>query len=155
MIEMIAGVYGLRVKIGEDAEGNAKYRIKGMGPNDGPFSIAPEQEARLVDKRLARYVDDPTEDGIVDDGTPIGFGEIPPDDFAPDGVESVDDAEVRSIEDMTAKELSELGKEYGLSFKANESKASMIEKIKAAWPEPAEDEPAEDTPTFDASEAVL
>lgn len=155
MIEMVAGVYGLRVKIGVDADGNSKYRVKGMGPNDGPFSIAPEQEARLVDKGLARYVDEPVEDAIVDDGAPIGFGEVPPEDFTGNTDEpvedAVDEAQTRPIEDLSAKELRELGKEFGLNFKANASKASMIEAIKAAWPE----ESAEDAPTFDASEAVL
>ena len=158
MIEMIAGVYGLRVKIGKQADGADKIRVKAMGPNDGPFSISPEQEARLVDAGLARYVTEPVEDPNVSDGAPIGFDEMPPDDFdteAAGAVEEVEEAEAHPIEELSAKELRALGKEYGLSFKANASKVSMIDAIKAALADDAEDEPAEDAPKFDPSEAVL
>ena len=145
MIKMIAGVFGLQVK-----QPGKKTRVVAKGPADGPFSASPEQEARLVDLGLARYVDEPAEDAVVDDG---GNEPMPPDDYVPEAEASEDEAdeqEARPIEELTAKELRELGKEYGLSFKANASKASMIEAIKAAWPEPAEDAPA-----FDAAEAVL
>ena len=53
---------------------------------------------------------------------------------------------------MTAKELRELGKEYGLTFKAGMTKAEMVEALRGEWPQEAE---AEDAPTFDAAEAVL
>lgn len=148
MIKMIAGVFGLPVK-----QPGKKTRVVAKGPSDGPFSASPEQEARLVDLGLARYVDEPAEDAIVDDGGPIGFGEAPPDDYAPDAEsaeDDVDEQEARPIEELNAKELRALGKEYGLTFKANAKKEDMIAQIKAAWPEPAEDAPA-----FDAAEAVL
>lgn len=164
MIEMIAGVFGLPVK----KEGQ-KVRIVGMGPKDGPFSADPEQEARLVKLGLARYVseevaeDEELEDGEegeeeVVDTVPIGFDDMPPEDFADDATvdesEEVaeDEAEDEPIDlsELSAKELREIGKEYGLSFKSNASKASMIEAIGEA--QAAE---ALAAPSFDAAEAVL
>ena len=56
MIKMIAGVFGLRVK--KDGQ---KDHVIGMGPNDGPFSTDPEQEARLVRLGLAEYVNEPVQ----------------------------------------------------------------------------------------------
>ena len=156
MIEMIAGVFGLPVK---DKTGKT-IRIKGMGPNDGPFSAAPEREAELVKKGVARYVeqiqvedeDSETEEEqiqVEDDGAPIGFDETPPEDFGEDEAEIVE--EIIDLETFSAKELRELGKDYGLTFKANASKVSMIEAITAAQDAIAVDE---DAPTFDAAEAV-
>ena len=52
---------------------------------------------------------------------------------------------------MTAKELREIGAEYGLTFKQGMSKADMVSKLDEIF---AEQEPAEDVPTFDAAEAV-
>lgn len=154
MIKMIAGVFGLRVE--KDGQ---KTRVIGMGPNDGPFSVAPEQEARLVKLGLAAYVNEPAqqeEQVEVDTDTPIGFDEIPPVDGVEDGAKADPEQEAEEIVDLetlSAKDLRELGKEYGLSFKANAKKVDMIEAITAAQAELAE--PAEDAPTFDASEAVL
>ena len=143
MIEIISGVYG------------GKNGIK--RPGDKPFRLSPEEEARLVSRKVACYVPDPAaevEEEVVDTA-PIGFDETPPDDFVDDITE--DEAEVEEepidLATLSAKELREIGKEYGLSFKANASKVSMIEAITAAQAEL--DEPAEDAPTFDASEAVL
>lgn len=52
---------------------------------------------------------------------------------------------------MTAKELREIGAEYGLTFKQGMSKADMVSKMDELF---AGLEPAEDAPTFDAAEAV-
>lgn len=146
MIEMIAGVFGLPIK---GANGNT-IRIKGMGPNDGPFSVTPEREAELVEKGIARYVHNPVADAeaaYVPDDAPIGFDETPPEDEA----EVVE--EIIDLETLTAKELRELGKEYGLTFKANASKAHMIKAITEVQSE-VEDDDLEDVPSFDAAEAV-
>ena len=154
MIKMIAGVYGLRVESGKDAKGNTKYRVKGMGPNDGPFSVDPEQEARLVKLGLARYVDEPVnvpDDEPAPDAAPIGFDETPPEDGEVDEAEIVE--EIIDLETLSAKELRELGKEYGLTFKANDKKETMIEAITEAQSQV--DAIDEDAPTFDAAEAVL
>lgn len=152
MIEMIAGVFGMPIK---DKSGKT-IRIKGMGPGDGPFSVSPEREAELVAKKIARYVDDvaadPDEDYVSNDA-PIGFDETPPADFVGDDAE--DEAEIVEeivdLKSLSAKELREMGKEYGLTFKANTKREEMIEKIAAAQFELAD---GEDAPSFDASEAV-
>lgn len=163
MIKMIAGVFGLPVK-----QPDGKTRVVAKGPNDGPFAADPEQEARLVGMKLAQYVEQPkvedeqieTEDEQPEgdtDGAPIGFDETPPADFDDDA--EIDEAEaVEEIVDLamlSAKELREIGKEYGLTFKATTKKDAMIEAITAAQAEEAEGDPAEDAPAFDAAEAVL
>ena len=159
MIQMKAGVYGLPVM-----QPNGKIRIVGKGPNDGPFSVDPEREAELVKKGIARYVEQHQEEGKQhdpdheqnqeeNDGTPIGFDEMPPEDFVEDAEDEADVVEeIIDLETLTVNELRELGKEYGLTFKANTKKADMIEAITEAQAQIAED--GEDAPTFDAAEAV-
>lgn len=148
MIEMIAGVFGLPIK---DKSGRT-IRIKGMGPGDGPFSVAPEREAELVKKGIARYVEvgaaDPDDTDIPNDA-PTGFDETPPEDGAEDEAEVVE--EFVDLKSLSAKELREMGKEYGLTFKATDKKATMIDAIVAAQMELAG---SEDAPSFDAAEAV-
>ena len=150
MIQMIAGVYGLRVKAGKDADGNPKYRVKGMGPEDGPFSVTPEKEERLVKLGLARYVNEiptePADDEEIVDGTPIGFDETPPAD-------TEDEDAPMPLEELSRDELREICKEYGLPYKATDSKAKLIEKI-TEFQNSAEDTEDEDAPVFDAAEAV-
>lgn len=144
MIQMIAGVFGLQV-------GGI---VKAMDKNSGPFEVSPEQEARLIRLGLAVH---------VDDGTPIGFDETPPMDDedeepAEDAVEDAEEHEADApvdLNELTAKELREIGKEYGLTFKANASKASMIAEIEAAQHEDAAEDIGEPAPVFDASDAVL
>ena len=139
MIQIIAGVYGRKMPDGT---------VKGMDKNSNPFEAAPETEERLIRQGIAVRVDP------VDTDKPIGFDETPPED---DGEDEIDEAEIVEVdlEELTAKELREVGKQYGLTFKANASKAVMIEEIKAAQvaDETAEDD-GEDAPAFDASEAV-
>lgn len=146
MIEMIAGVFGLPIK---DKSGKT-IRIKGMGPNDGPFSVAPEREAELVKKGVARYVGDvqasDEASAIVD--APIGFDEIPPEDL--DEVEAAEEENV-DLSELLARELRALGKEYGITFKATDTKAYMIDAITDAQRALAG---SDDAPSFDATEAV-
>ena len=137
MIQMIAGVYGRKMPDGT---------VKAMDKHSGPFDASVEQEERLIRLGLAVRVDH------VDTDMPIGFDETPP-------VEDETEAETAEVEleELTAKELREIGKQYGITFKANASKATMIEAIKAAAQsedDVAEDD-GEDAPTFDAVEAVL
>ena len=154
MIEMIAGVFGLPIK---DKSGRT-IRIKGMGPNDGPFSVSPEREEELVKKGIARYVEDVTadsndhDDADISNDAPAGFDETPPegtDDDAEDEAEVVE--EIVDLKSLSAKELREMGKEYGLTFKANDKKETMINAIAAAQMELAG---SEDAPTFDPAGAV-
>ena len=147
MIQMICGVYG---------------GVDGMKrPENGAFSLPPDEEARLVRRGVAVYtnelapgpgwlpVDPETEssDDIIDDtGDPIGFDEMPPDEL--ETVEEVD------LTTLSAKELRDLGAEYGLTFKGNASRAYMIEQIMAAQEEMDTEETGE-SPEFDPAEAVV
>lgn len=136
MIQIIAGVYGRKMDDGT---------VKAMDKHSGPFEVTPEQEDRLIRMGLAVRVDH------VDTDMPIGFDEtLPAEDEAEEETAEVE------LEKLTAKELREIGKQYGLTFKANASKAVMIDAIKATQPEDeAEEDDGEPAPTFDASEAVL
>lgn len=132
MIKIISGVYGYLDKNG---------CVKPKTEKDGPFSLTKEQEARLVGLGVAEYVGKPSVDNADDD---------------------IDRAAAEpSLEEMTAKELREVGKQYGLTFKVGMSKAEMVDALKAEWPQDAEDETdeeadddGEDAPSFDATEAV-
>ena len=141
MIQMICGVFGLPVTVGE------RKTVKAMDKDSGPFEAGEEQEKRLVALGIAEY---------VYDATPIGFDETPPSDFDDDA--EIDEAEVMEeivdLETLTANELREIGKEYGITFKTNAKKSEMVAAITAAQAEVAEDEENEPAPTFDASEAV-
>lgn len=130
MIRIIRGTYGYL-----DENGIVKPKTE----KDEPFSLTPEQEDRLVGLGVAVYVDTPVKDKAHED---------------------IDRAQVQKLlEEMTAKELRELGKEYGLSFKVGTTKAEMVEAIQqyAAAQEPEDDDAEdddEDMPAFDATEAV-
>lgn len=129
MIKIIHGVYGHVDKMGI---------VRPKTEADPPFSLTPEQEARLVQLGVAAYVGNaPVEE------EPLDIGEI-----------SVEDV---SLSERSVKELREIGKEYGLTFKVGASKADMVKAIEAA--EDAlvaddEDEDDESAPAFDAAEAV-
>jgi len=58
------------------------------------------------------------------------------------------DTEAHGIDGMSVKELRELGRERGITFKVGVSKADMIEAIQAA------ENDQSDAPEFDASEAI-
>ena len=143
MIKIVRGVYGFM-------DGNGIVHPKTA--DDEPFNLLPEQEARLVGLGVAEYVGDAkVEQAQVEteqvessgEQEPIGFDETPVDEPA--------------LSELSVKELREIGKEYGLSFKVGTSKADMVKAIEAAEAEldaegEDDDEPA---PAFDASEAVL
>ena len=156
MIRMISGVYGMRVKQPYGGE-----TVVAVGPDYGPFSLPPEKEKRLVDRKVAVYVEQPQQDGepapdeIVDTGTPIGFDETPPEDFA-DGAEDVAEVveELVDLESLSMPELRNLGKQYGLTFKVGMTKQEMAAEIAAKQSEAVEDEDGEPAPVFDAAEAV-
>ena len=148
MIKMISGVYG-----GKDG-------LK--RPEDGAFSLPPAEEERLVQRGVAVYTDeveslpgwmpvDPESecnDHCSDTLDPIGFNDTPPDDIELETVVELD------LTTLSAKELRELGAEYGLSFKGNASRTYMIEQIMAAQEE-MDAEDTGDSPNFDPAEAVV
>lgn len=141
MIQMIAGVFGLPIK---NEEGKT-LRIKGMGPDDGPFSVSPESEAELVKKGIARYVEQPK----ADEGNATGADATNVPEYS---------------EGMKADQLREIGKQHGLTFKVGMSKADMVAALDKHFAEDtAADENEgnatgadgdEDAPTFDPAGAV-
>lgn len=142
MIKIVRGVYGFMDK-------NGIVRPKTAA--DEPFALLPEQEERLVRLGVAEYVGnvegeqeqgEPEQDEFEGEQDPIGFDETPEDEPA--------------LSELSAKELREIGKEYGLTFKVGTSKAAMVKAIEAAEAElNTEDDDGELAPVFDASEAVL
>ena len=122
MIKIVRGAYGYLDK-------NGIVRPKTAA--DAPFSLLPDQEARLVKLGIAEYV-----------------GAVSVAEEAP--------AE-RNLADYSVKELRELGSEYGLTFKVGTSKADMVKAIENAQAEvdiETVDDDDESAPVFDASEAV-
>lgn len=141
MIKIVRGVYGYL-----DKDGIVRPKTEA----DEPFELLPEQEARLVGLGVAKYVGvvqvapvpEVSEEEEVEQ-EPISFDEVPSD--------------IIHLSEMTVKELREIGKEYGLTFKVGSSKADMvkaIEEAEAALAIDDEDEDDEPAPVFDASEAV-
>lgn len=136
MIEMVAGVYGMTVK-----RNDGSTYVKGMGPESGSFSLAPDKEARLVSLGVARYVG----------GEPAP---IPAE--LPAGVEGVPAYSV----DSSLSELRAIAKECGVTLKVGMSKADMVAALDAHIEANTVDgveidtEDGEPAPTFDAAEAV-
>lgn len=120
---------------------NVNGIVKAMDKTSDPFNAGKEQEERLVKLGLAKYVDEPAEK-------------------LPEGATGV----LVYSEEMSAKELREIGKRCGLTFKVGMSKAEMVAELDAYTAEHTgegeevneEDEIAteDDAPTFDAAEAV-
>lgn len=140
MIKMIRGVFGLPVN----------GIVKAMDKNSGAFQASAEQEERLVKLGLAVRVDAVEQQDIPDevpedDGTPIGFDEMPPLPEIPE-----------YNADMKADDLRKIGAQFGLTFKVGMKKTDMVAALDAHFEaEPAEDVDAdEDAPVFDAAEAV-
>ena len=147
MIKIVRGVYGFI-----DQNGIVRPKTEA----DEPFELTPEQEARLVRLGVAEYAgnfkgeqeeeteqEETEQEAFEGEQEPIGFDETP--------------AEERPLSDYSVKELREIGKEYGLTFKVGTSKDEMVKAIEAAEAElniDAEDEESEPAPVFDASEAV-
>lgn len=94
--------------------------------------------------------------GGVIGADPIGFDEQPPElPELPDGVTAIPEYS----EDMTAKELRDIGKLCGLTFKAGITKKEMVDAldahIEANMVEGELGAPGDElAPSFDAAEAV-
>ena len=150
MIKIIRGVYGHYV-----TDQNGKSRVVARDKHSDPFELTPEQEARLVSQGVARYVDN-AETGAA----PIGFDEQPPEpNELPEGVVGIPEYS----EDMTVKELRDIGKLCGLTFKVGMTKKKMVDALDAEiegnmvdYDEVVNGKAnGEDAPSFDATEAVL
>jgi hypothetical protein len=147
MIKMVRGVFGLSID----------GIVKAMDKNSGAFVAGAEQEERLIRLGLAVRVEDNNEPAPVEDevdtDSPIGFDEMPPEDAEIDETEAVE--EIVDLDSLSAKELREIGKQYGLTFKVGTTRVDMIAAITNAQTEAVEDEDGEPAPVFDATEAVL
>ena len=162
MIKIIKGTYG---HMPDPKSG----RVYPKTSKDKPFSLTPEQEERLVSLKVAKYVDGPEPDTAP--GAPDTGAGAPPatgNDTEPggqkmaqggaDGLRDGDNAEASPVEldDMSAKELREYGKELGLTLKVGLTKAEMREQIEEALASLTDDGgDDEEPPKFDAAEAVL
>lgn len=147
MIQIIRGVYGHYIK---DPE-TGKTRVVARDSRSEPIELTAEQEARLVSQGVARYVD------MVETGeATIGFDERPPAlPELPDGVTAIPEYS----EDMTVKELRDIGKLCGLTFKVGMTKKEMVDAldahIEANMVEGELGAPGDElAPSFDAAEAV-
>ena len=132
MIQIICGVYGHYIN----------GQVIAKDKNSEPFELSPEREAELVAKGVAVYVTP----------APIGFDETPPE--LPEDVIPIPEYSIEN----TAKELREIGKICGLTFKVGMSKANMVAALDEFFEEHLEDEDPDDddiAPVFDAAEAVL
>ena len=141
MIKMTLGVYGFMDKDGF---------IRPKTPADDPFELLPEQEARLVRLGVAQYVKNvkPME------FPPVEQEKIPAEQDSID-IDVTPDVE-HALSELSVKELREIGKDYGLTFKIGTSKADMVAAIEKAEAELIDEEDdSEPAPSFDASEAVL
>ena len=133
MIHIIRGVYGYL-----DKDGIVRTKTE----KDAPFERLPEQEARRVRLGVAEYVGNVKSAPVEETPAASDTEEAPTDRL--------------SLADLSVKELREIGKEYGISFKVGISKAEMVAAIQEAEAEAELDEPedGEEAPVFDASEAV-
>ena len=143
MIRIIKGVYG---HVPNPDTGIVVPKTS----KDEPFSLSPEQEKRLVSIGVAEYVDAPAAPAIPE---PEDVDEAPEAEAEPE----VPAAEPEtSLDDMSAKELREYGKTFGLTFRVGMTKAEMREAIEAAEAAvETEGEDDEAPPVFDAAEAVI
>ena len=142
MIKMIRGVFGLPVN----------GIVKAMDKNSGAFEAGAEQEERLIRLGLAVKVEDgePAPVETVDTTDPIGMDETPPENF--DEAEAVE--EIVELKSLSVKELREIGKQHGLTFKVGMTKPEMVQAIVDAQAEVVDAEDGEPAPVFDAAEAV-
>ena len=141
MITMRIGIYGFMDKDGI---------IRPKTPGDDPFELLPEQEERLVRLGVAEYVENVKSAEMP----PVKQAEIPAEQDSID-IDVTLDAE-HALSELSVKELREIGKDYGLTFKIGTSKADMVAAIEKAEAELIEEEDDnEPAPRFDPSEAVL
>lgn len=151
-IKMIAGTFGFW-------DGK---KVVPKTNKDKAFSVSDEVAERLIRLNMAETAAGEAEAAeidkdvleVADEEKAVRGGEKPEnegDEYDEDSSEEIDETVVDKT--MTAKELRELGKIYGLTFKVGMSKAEMVDALKDHFAaENAEDD--EDAPELDASKAV-
>lgn len=137
MIRIIRGVYGHYVG----------GRVVAKDKTSKPFSLDPEQEARLVRVGVAAYVQEEPADTLPE---------------LPEGVTTIP---AYSME-TKADDLRKIAKQLGMTFPVGTTKAEMVAQMDAFLEEHTEDvenmdddvdmppEDTEEAPTFDAAQAV-
>lgn len=145
MIKIVCGVYGHYID----------GKVVAKNSESEPFSLTPKQEAELVAKGVAAFVDDVAEVSNAETSAPIGFDETPN-----GSVESDIEIPEYSI-DSKADELREIGKTFGLHFKVGMTKADMVSALDAFFAEKIDEDDADEAedddlglPDFDPTEAV-
>jgi len=123
MIQIISGTYGHLIG----------GRVRPKTAASGPFSLTPAEEARLVERGIAVYVNE----APVEVDASIGFDDIP---------DSIPEYSTRN----TVKELQAIGEQLGITFEEGMTKAQMVEILDQHMAE----SDTEDAPVFDAAEAV-
>ena len=123
MIKIISGTYGHLIG----------GRVRPKTAVSEPFSLTPGEEARLVERGVAVYVNEAPAEADAS----IGFDNTP---------DSIPEYSTRN----TVKELQAIGEQFGITFEEGMTKAQMVEILDQHL---AESDP-EDAPTFDAAEAV-
>ena len=118
MIQIISGTYGHLI--------DGRVRPKTAGSE--PFCLTPEQEARLVSRGIAVYVNEAPAKADAFNNTP----DIP-------------EYSTRN----TVKELQAIGEQFGITFEEGMTKAQMVEILDQHM-----EDDDEDAPVFDAAEAV-
>lgn len=160
MIKIISGVYGYR-----DPDTGL---VVPKTSKDKPFSLSPEQEERLVSLKVAEYVgadeteaaQEPPEAGDDDETQPdaekTARGGAEPQQGGDASEDACREQMQTLLDEMSAKDLREYGKELGLTFKIGMTKAEMRELIEEALSS-LTDEGGDDEepPKYDAVEAVL
>lgn len=136
MIQMKNGVYGTR------------HFMKRA--SDGPFSLSKAEEARLVARGVAEYVDGAEPPA---DGEPIGFNDAPP---VPE--ETGNDVPVYDAS-MSAVELRKIAADHGVTFRVGMTKKDMVAALDEHFGisehvEETSGEDEEDAPSFNAADAV-
>lgn len=139
MIKIVCGVYGHYID----------GRVVAKNSESEPFSLTPRQEAELVAKGVAAFVDEVAEVSHAGASAPIGFDEQP-------------DIEIPEYSiDSKADELREIGKAHGLHFKVGMTKADMVSALDAFFAEKIDEDDADEAeddgmelPDFDPAEAV-
>ena len=133
MIRIIKGTYGYW---------NGSY-VERKTSDDKPFNDTPENEERLVNIGVAKYVNE-----------------------APEAYETeleTENFEVTEeyLHSLSMKQLQEFAEQFGIKFKVGTKKADFIEEILTAMDKAAENDPktevlddGEKPPVFDATEAV-
>jgi len=101
-----------------------------VGPQDGPFELAPEAEERLVGLGVAAYVNDA-------EATDCGEGSSAPAQENPAQTEKTPSATPEYSETNTVKELLAICEQYGIDVGAKPSKKAILAALDLYFSEEA------------------